>query len=685
MPAAKTPSIDGIPVEYYKSNSESLAPRLAHLYNNYINNGCLPPFLQTALLKIIPKPGKPVDKLDSYCPLSMLCNQYKILAGVLANRLKKLLPDIISPLQTGFVPGREMIDNALYMKLLFEHHQIGEELGLALFLDFKSAFDMVNHDYLIDTLHAFGFGPWFIAAIKTLLNSHKARIELNDGLGPPFDWTRGVFQGCPIAPLLFIITLEPLIHRINQSGSKGIRVKGKEVRILAAADDTVILAQDEASLQDFLQILEQYQQASGAQLNLQKTIGANLLQRAPTQDFGVNWLDKTTNHKYLGFSINSTGFSPRNTFEEPIKKLEERLGFWTTAPITLRGRVLLAKALMYSLLWYRTCVLDMPPCIKKTVDKAIWNFIWSNKIHRVRKADMVRSLQDGGWQALDLDSFLDTQRAKWLLKMHRSSGLVQHPWTSIIQDELQWLSSQTGISILDPSLKRCPCTLPTVKAWIPIWRRLIRLGKCSLDKLTSKNMYLDFLSDRYKNWPDNQRHHEHWHRIDWPRAYQSLHKLALRPAIRQFFYLVWRRAIATNDWLHVRTNKAPSPNCPHCNVPETIEHALLFCPKAHLVLQRFTTYVLKHTGSLPLINKDSLLLLHDHPLRHLFAAVVFNIWKARNEFTFKGTSPEPEATWRAALCDFGTAAAALLEKHGTLDGNWLIYFDVHNCEPVFRL
>ena len=333
MPAAKTPSIDGIPVEYYKSNSESLAPRLAHLYNNYINNGCLPPFLQTALLKIIPKPDKPVDKLDSYRPLSMLCNQYKILAGVLANRLKKLLPDIISPLQTGFVPGREMIDNALYMKLLFERHQIGEELGLALFLDFKSAFDMVNHDYLIDTLHAFGFGPWFIAAIKTLLNSHKARIELNDGLGPPFDWTRGVFQGCPIAPLLFIITLEPLIHRINQSGSKGIQVKGKEVRILAAADDTVILAQDEASLQDFLQILEQYQQASGAQLNLQKTIGANLLQRAPTQDFGVNWLDKTTNHKYLGFSINSTGFSPRNTFEEPIKKLEERLGSGLLLPL----------------------------------------------------------------------------------------------------------------------------------------------------------------------------------------------------------------------------------------------------------------------------------------------------------------------------------------------------------------
>ena len=81
----------------------------------------------------------------------MLPNQYKIMAGALAHRLKPFLPSIISPEQTGFVPGREMVDNALLLKLLYERHQEGDNLGLALFLDFKSAFDMVDHDYLIDT------------------------------------------------------------------------------------------------------------------------------------------------------------------------------------------------------------------------------------------------------------------------------------------------------------------------------------------------------------------------------------------------------------------------------------------------------------------------------------------------------------------------------------------------------
>jgi len=366
MAPSKTPGIDGIPIEYYKTNVDHLSPRLAQLFNDYVAKGCLPDHLQTALLKIIPKPDKATDLLSNYRPLSMLPNQYKIMAGALAHRLKPFLPSIISPEQTGFVPGREMVDNALLLKLLYERHQEGDNLGLALFLDFKSAFDMVDHDYLIDTLCAFGFGPWFIKAIKTLLREHKARIEINDALGQPFEWTRGVFQGCPIAPLLFIIALEPLIHKIN---GRGIKLPGnKDLHILAAADDTVLFAQDEDALQEHLQTLKQYQEASGAQLNISKTVGLNLLHRDLTHDFGVGWLNPDSNHRYLGFSLNSTGFSPQHTFADAIKKLEQRLRLWTKTSVTIRGRVLLSKALLYSLFWYRTYIVDIPTRVKKKLE-----------------------------------------------------------------------------------------------------------------------------------------------------------------------------------------------------------------------------------------------------------------------------------------------------------------------------
>uniref|UniRef100_A0A803TN93 Reverse transcriptase domain-containing protein n=1 Tax=Anolis carolinensis TaxID=28377 RepID=A0A803TN93_ANOCA len=108
LDGTKTPGMDGLGTEYYKSFSEMLIPKLLELYNGIMNGEKIPESWRMSLIILIPKPDKDLTDPGSYRPISLVNQDAKILSAIIANRLNKCMYKYIKMDQCGFVKGRQM-------------------------------------------------------------------------------------------------------------------------------------------------------------------------------------------------------------------------------------------------------------------------------------------------------------------------------------------------------------------------------------------------------------------------------------------------------------------------------------------------------------------------------------------------------------------------------------------------
>ena len=137
------------------------------------------------------------------------------------SRLGKVLPDLICPFQTCGVRGRSIHDN---IRLLRDSVAFVDEKNLdslVISLDQSKAFDRVNWSFLFRVLERFGFGPKFIHWINILYTDIFSKILINGHLSDPFLLSKGVRQGCPLSPLLYVLFIEPFVVSIMKDSRIG--------------------------------------------------------------------------------------------------------------------------------------------------------------------------------------------------------------------------------------------------------------------------------------------------------------------------------------------------------------------------------------------------------------------------------------------------------------------------------
>lgn len=128
--------------------------------------------------------------------MALLCTDYNILSKVLALRLRKVMEHIIHVDQTYCIPNRLISDNIF---LISDFLDLSKSLGsenVLISLDQEKTFDRVEHQYLRQTLDAFGFSSSFINMIRVLYNDIESILKVNGGLSGPFKVQRGIRQGC---------------------------------------------------------------------------------------------------------------------------------------------------------------------------------------------------------------------------------------------------------------------------------------------------------------------------------------------------------------------------------------------------------------------------------------------------------------------------------------------------------
>lgn len=241
---------DGIPPLFLQKMWTMTQADIVDLIKNIFNSNQIPQGLNDTVISLIPKKDNP-SMPEHYRPIS-LCNvSFKILTKVIANRVKVILPLHISDQQVAFVPGRVGLDNIILVhevinSFKFTSGKVGYFMAK---LDIAKAYDTIRWSFIKDMLYRFKFSESIINLIMSCITSVSFYLNLNGQRSRLFKPKRGIRQGCPLSPYLYILCAEALSTIIkvfvDNGQLKGMKLgrNGLHITHLMFADDIVFIGQ----------------------------------------------------------------------------------------------------------------------------------------------------------------------------------------------------------------------------------------------------------------------------------------------------------------------------------------------------------------------------------------------------------------------------------------------------------
>ena len=280
MNGDKAPGPDGFTVAFWQSCWEFAKEEIVDLFKEFFEENSFAKSLNSTFLVLIPKKGGAED-LGDFRPISLLGGLYKILAKVLANRIKEVLDKVVSSDQNAFVKGRQILAASLIANEVIDYWLKRKEKGLICKLDVEKAYDSINWNFLMKVMHKMGFGDRWMKWIWWCISTASFSILVNGVPAGYFPNSRGLRQGDPLSPYVFVLGMEvlsALLRRAVGGGFiSGCRIQGRggmEINVshLLFADDTIIFCEARQDHITYLSwILVWFEVASGLGINLAKS------------------------------------------------------------------------------------------------------------------------------------------------------------------------------------------------------------------------------------------------------------------------------------------------------------------------------------------------------------------------------------------------------------------------------
>ncbi|GAU25959.1 hypothetical protein TSUD_373600 [Trifolium subterraneum] len=365
----KSPGPDGINFGFIKDFWADLQGDVMRFISEFHRNGKLTKGLNSTFIALIPKVDNP-QCLNDFRPISLVGSLYKILAKFLANRLRSVIGSVISESQTAFIKDRQILDGILIANEVVDEARKSKKELMLFKVDFEKAYDSVDWGYLDAVMGRMSFPTLWRKWIRECVSTATSSVLVNGSPTEEFPLERGLRQGDPLSPFLFLLAAEGLSvlmkTMVERNLFTGYSVGKREplsISHLQFADDTLLLGvKSWANVRALRAVLVLFESMSGLKVNFNKSmlVGVNIPD---------SWLGEaasalrckvgTIPFIYLGLSV---GGDPRRlSFWEPVlARLKNRLSGWNSRFLSFGGRLVMLKSVLTSLPVYALSFFKAP-------------------------------------------------------------------------------------------------------------------------------------------------------------------------------------------------------------------------------------------------------------------------------------------------------------------------------------
>ncbi|GJZ54428.1 RNA-directed DNA polymerase, eukaryota [Tanacetum coccineum] len=242
----------------------------------FFSCGDVPKGSHSSFIALIPKvPG--ANMVKDFRPISLIGCIHKIIGKIMANRLVGVLGDIVSEEQSAFIANRQILDGPFILNEVMHWCKAKKKQALIFKVDFEKAYDSVRWDFLDEVLDKFGFGNKWRRWVQNSLNSSRGSILVNGSPTVEFQFYKGLKQGDPLSPFLFILIMESLhlsFQRVVEAGMfSGISLSlTLTLSHMFYADDAIFSGNwKEGNIDVLVNVLECFHQVSGLRINMCKS------------------------------------------------------------------------------------------------------------------------------------------------------------------------------------------------------------------------------------------------------------------------------------------------------------------------------------------------------------------------------------------------------------------------------
>ncbi|KAK2419793.1 hypothetical protein QL285_030613 [Trifolium repens] len=724
MKSLAAPGPDGLPALFYHNYWDLIGNDVTEAVLQVLNQGGDPSQYNATNICLIPKINNPKAPGD-YRPIA-LCNViFKIITKTIANRIKTILPNIISQNQSAFIHDRLITDNTLVAFEVFHYlnHTNRKKGFVGIKTDMAKAYDRVEWNFLKATMDAMGFPPQLVNTIFKCVSTVQFSILINGSPSSPFSPQRGLRQGDPLSPYLFIICADVLSGLIAQAHQNrllhGVKVANgaPEITHLLFADDSIFFyranKKETSTLKDIILL---YQSASGQMVNMNKSelIYSKKVPESTKGEIAQILPMKRVEifSKYLGMPTN-IGRSKQQVFNYLTDKVWKKLKGWKEKHLSFAGRGVLIKAVIQVIPTYIMSCFRLPKSFCKQLESMACRFWWGSnidqkRIHWVKWKNICRNKHQGGLGFRDTNAFNDALLAKqgWRIATQPDSLVARvmkakyfpnchfmkatlpnscsYTWRSIMQArrilqkgcfwsigsgeevniwEDNWLPHQNGFKtwsrqqggnnytkvkdLIDPSTKLWDYTLIN-DLFLPFEAQQIcqipLVDTTSHDELTwpsTKDGNYSVKSGYHAliNWDSNGSNQAGSTTQNSDPIWKHLWKQRIPPKQTNLLWRIFNHALPVKNKLNTKGINC-SPICPRCNKSlETIDHVFMRCDwaKATWFCSPMTINFNNLDGNIPFTTWLSNTIIHsDKESIQNIAALIYNIWRARNLLVFQG-------------------------------------------------
>ena len=428
----KAPGPDGFSATFYQSYWHIVGEDVVRDVRNFFISSYLHPQQNETHIRLIPKITGPRSVAD-YRPIALCNTHYKIIAKLLTRRLKPLLPSLISPTQSAFVSGRAISDNVLITHETLHYLRTSEakkRCTMTVKTDMSKAYDRIEWGFVREVLKLLGFDPIWITWIMACIESVSYSFLINgapQGLVKP---SRGLRQGDPLSPHIFILCTEVLSALCAKGQADkslpGVRVSRNSPPInhLLFADDTMFFCKFKpACVTALMKILSIYEAVSGQRINPQKyaiTFSARTpeLTRARVKETMEIYTEGGIG-KYLGL-LEQFGRKKRNIFASILDRIRQKSHSWRTKFLSGAGKQVMLKSVLSAMPCHAMSCFKLPLSLCKQIQSLLTRFWWDANPEK-RKMCWV------AWDTLVLPKYagglvFETLKPLTMLSLQKSAG-----------------------------------------------------------------------------------------------------------------------------------------------------------------------------------------------------------------------------------------------------------------------